>query len=503
MRYRERLNAAYRAVGRVTASILILLGFIHLVPLLVLLPFPHESAAATAFIIPAVTGIILGLILWVLFRRADVTILTLRDGVLITFLVWTIACCLGAVPYNLQGLGWRNALFESVSGWSTTGLTVVDVTRASPLILFWRAFQQLLGGAGLILVMSSALAGPWATGLYQAEGHGEPLLPHIGRSTRAILGIYLGYTLLGVGAFLIAGLPLFESILHSMTALATGGFSTQPGSLGDFHSISVEGVAIVLMALGQLNFLLHFLILRGKWRTVLKHGEPRLFIGALLIAVPLLYFGAARSLWGMEWGIRRALFQAVSALSGTGFSIAPDAEWNSLGAAVIIGLMLIGGGVNSSAGALKQHRVYLILKSMVWQIRRFFLPRSAVFVRQIWKGEERVVLEAEHLQGVAGYVILYLFAWSMGSIILMGYGTGMQAALFEFASALGGVGLTVGVTRPDAPGGILWTEMIGMFLGRLEFFVVILALGKMIIDFREFARFGINPKAPPKLAQED
>ena len=485
MRHRESLATSYRALGRVGGFVLLLLGGLHLVPLALLLAFPEEKSAAGHFLIPAAAAAGAGALLLLVFRNARPGTLTLRYGVLVTCLAWTTACLMSAAPFALHGESWRNALFESVSGWSTTGLSIIDLESVGPLLLFWRAFLQLLGGAGLILVMASALAGPWATGLYQAEGHGEPFLPHMGRTSRAILGIYLGYTVLGIGAFLVAGLPLFEAATHSMTSLATGGFSTRAAGLGSFESPAVEGVAIVLMVLGQLNFMIHFLLLRGRWRAALRQGEVKVFLVALLLGVGLLYWGAARPLWGSDPGLRRALFQAVSALSGTGFSIAPDGEWNGVGAAVLIGLMLIGGGVNSTAGALKQHRVYLVFKSVQWQVRQFFLPRSAVFVRQIWRGEERIVLEPDHLRGVATYVVFYLLVWSFGSLVLMGYGVSMQGALFEFASALGGVGLSAGITTPAAPGGILYTEMAGMFLGRLEFFIVILGVGKILVDLRD------------------
>jgi trk system potassium uptake protein TrkH len=473
VRHGERLAASYKALGRVLGFLLILLGGVHLVPLILLLPYPNESRVATSFLIPAGASLVTGLLLVALFRRSSPSILTLRYGVLVTFLAWTCACLLSSFPFHLQGMSFRNALFESVSGWSTTGLTVVDVEEASHLLLFWRSFLQLLGGAGLILVMASALAGPWATGLYQAEGHGDPLLPHMGRTARTIMGIYLGYTVLGIGAFVIAGMSFFEALNHGMTSLATGGFSTRSGSLGDFNSRAVEGVAVALMFLGQLNFMVHFLLLRGKWKSALRHGELRVFAASLLVGIPVIYFGAAQPLWGDGLGFRRALFQGVSALTGTGFSIAPDHLWTSVGAAILTGFM----------------RVYLVFKSVVWQIRRFFLPRSAVFQHRIWRGEERVVLDDAHLRGVATYVVLYLLAWSGGSLVLMWHGFGMQESLFEFASALGGVGLSVGITGPGAPSGILWAEMVGMFLGRLEFFVVILGVGKIVLDLRDAWRY--------------
>ncbi|MBD3334153.1 MAG: TrkH family potassium uptake protein [Candidatus Eisenbacteria bacterium] len=488
MRHTAKLVASYRAMGRVYGSLLMLLGAVHLAPLPLLIAYPDELPLLRAFLAPGLGAAAVGLVLRLAFRRARPAVLTLQDGVLVTFLAWSTACLLSSLPLFLSGYSGREALFESVSGWSTTGLTLLDATEASPLILFWRAFLQLLGGAGLVLVISSALAGPWATGLYQAEGHGEPLLPHLGRTARMILGIYLGYTVLGMGAFLVAGMGFFDAVLHAMTALSTGGFSTRNGSLGEFDSRAVEGVALVLMFLGNLNFVVHFLILRGKWRQVLRHGELHVFAAALAIAVPLIFLGAAWPAWGAASGLRHSVFQCASALTGTGFSIAPDDQWNSLGAAVLIGLMLIGGGVNSTAGAIKQHRVHLIFRSLLWQVKRFFMPRSAVAVHQIQHGEKRIVVDAEHLRGVFNYALLYLLAWSAGSMILMGHGVGMQEAFFEFASALGGVGLTTGLTAPGAPAGVLWTEIAGMFLGRLEFFVVILGVTKIVLDLRDLSR---------------
>jgi trk system potassium uptake protein TrkH len=241
-------------------------------------------------------------------------------------------------------LNFTQALFESMSGWTTAGLSVLDVTTASPLLLLYRSTTQLAGGAGLAIVMLSALGGPVGAGLTIAEGRGEQLLPNVRRSARLVLTIYSVYVLVGILALHVAGMSWFDAANHAFTALSTGGFSIQADSIAHWDSLAVEAVVVALMLLGTLNFLTAYTLFRAKFRAVARNSEVRQSIVIILLAIAILLFGVTIGLYqDLEDSLRVAVFNTVSALSTTGFATADYHQWNGLGWLVLILLMLMGG----------------------------------------------------------------------------------------------------------------------------------------------------------------
>lgn len=179
-----------------------------------------------------------------------------------------------------------------------------------------------------------------------------------------------------------------------------------------------------------------------------------------------------------------AILETVSALTTTGFSTVGYGDWNSFGWLVLILLMLIGGGTCSTAGGIKQFRVYMLWKMLSWELRRMFLPSAAVIERPVWEGERRIFIAGSRLNQICAYVFLYLMTYGLGTLILCACGFSVPDSLFEFASALGTVGLSVGITSAAAPDAALWAETAAMFLGRLEFFVLMISAIKLSGDLR-------------------
>jgi trk system potassium uptake protein TrkH len=391
---------------------------------------------------------------------------------------------------TIMKLNFTQSLFESVSGWTTTGLTVIDESKAPHLILLWRSLMQLAGGAGLAIIMLAAIAGPMGPGLSVAEGRREQLVPHVRESARKVTGIYLGYVIAGIIAYWLAGMGLFDAVNHTFTSVSTGGFSTHPGSIGYWDSIAVEAISIPLMILGSLNFLTAYMLFQRKIKAVFRNGEVRLAIILIPICSLILFMLVSRTIYStLGKGIRVSIYESVSALTTTGFTTTTYLNWAPIGFFIIISLMVIGGSTGSTAGGIKLYRIYLIFKSILWEMRRPFLPRTAVVENYVWMGERKISINQEHVRKVGTFAFLYLITYLIGSGILTGYGYGLKESLFEFASAIGTVGLSVGITSAKAPGGVLWTEIMGMFLGRLEFFVIIIGLGKVIGDSYTFFKY--------------
>lgn len=483
-RYSNFLRQRYRAIVGYAGLIGAIAGLVILSPLLALFFYPEELSLAWGFAVPGIILIAMGLILWRSLTPKRTVSLSLQEGAVIVVITWFLAVAVGIVPFMaIAGLNFTQAVFESTSGWTTTGLSVVDVESASRLILLYRSNIELAGGAGLAIITLSAIAGPVGSSLTAAEGRNEQLAPNVRRSAKLVLSIYSGYAVVGTIALAIAGMGWFDAVNHAFAALSTGGFSTRSNSIGYWDSPAVEIVTIVLMLLGTLNFVTSYLLLRGKFKSVVRNGEIRLQAVVIPLCFLILLFGVGIGLYPtLGKSIRVAIFETITALSTTGFSTVGYSDWSSLGWVILIILMLIGGGTGATAGGIKQFRIYALYRALVWEVKKMLLPENAVTEADYWQGERRRFFNDSQIRTIALFVFLYLVLFTVGVTITAAYGYSVSESLFEYASTLSTVGLSIGVTSADAPVGLLWTQIIGMFLGRLEFFTVFIGLISLFRD---------------------
>lgn len=484
MRANSTLKERYRAILSSTGLIFILTGGLMLLPLTAVALRPSEWVHALGFVVPALILAGLGGSMWRAFRPKTSATLTVQEGGVIVLISWVGVCLFSAWPFLvIQKLNFTQAVFESVSGWTTTGLSVVDVTTAPHVILLWRSLMQLAGGAGLAVIMLAAIAGPVGPSLAAAEGRSEQLVPQVRESVKLVMVLYAGYAVVGILAYWTAGMDFFDAVNHAFAAISTGGFSTRAESIGHWNSVAIEVVSIPLMVMGNLNFITAYLLLHGKARVATRSGEVRMVAGLAPACALILFMLVCRGLYPtLGKGIRVAVFETVTALTTTGFSTVSYGPWPSFGFLILLVLMLIGGGTCSTAGGIKQYRVYLLLKSLQWELRRPLLPRTAVVENYIWQGEHKDFIGADRIRQAANFLFLYLATYVVGAAVLTAHGVSLKDSLFEFASALGTVGLSVGVTSANSPPAVLWTETLGMFLGRLEFFVILLGIRKIASD---------------------
>ena len=498
MRHRNWLGQKYRTIFGYTGLMSAIAGIVILFPLIALIAYPQEANLAWGFLIPGLFLVIVGLLVWCK-RKDSSTSLNLQDGAIIVVLSWIIAIAAGTIPFitvnclnftepeaNPLFYGWLSltqAVFESTSGWTTTGLSVIDVSQTSHLILLYRSTTQLVGGAGFAIVALSAIIAPTGIGIATAEGRSEQLVPNIKRSAKLVLNIYTGYVALGIVALKLAGMNWFDAVNHAFAALSTGGFSTRTASVGYWNNPAIEAVIIVLMLLGTLNFLTSYLLLTGKFAAVIRNSELKLQAFLVPLSINIIWLGVTSKLdLPFYKALRIAIFETISALSTSGFSTISYTNWHGIGWLILIILMLIGGGTGATAGGIKQFRVYALYRGIVWEVKRRLLPKDVITEPDIWQGETQHFLSDRQLRQISMLVFLYLGVYLIGSGIITAYGYSLAASLFEYASALGTVGLSVGITSPDAPVGLLWTEIIGMFLGRLEFFPIFVGLIRLHQD---------------------
>lgn len=461
----------------------IVLGYIGLfgiiVSLILLLPFvslffyPSDYTQWHYFVIPSGMCFIIGSAMVKAFGINEHQNLTIAEDSVIVVSVWVLATFFSALPFVLSGqMNFTQAYFEAVSGWTTTGLSVADVEHCPKIFLMHRSVMQFFGGVGLVLVMVSALSASLGLKLYSSEGHPDRLLPNLLRSSRMIMSIYSGYVIMGSVLYRVFGMTWFEAINHSIAALSTGGFGTRAANIGAFKSYPIEVISIILMLLGTTNFAAHLLLVKRKFRDFFKVGEVRFMFLLLGLSIPLVAFFSLYPLYGnLSKSLRVASFELVSALTTTGFSTVSYLNWNGFAILVMILLMIVGGGAGSTAGGVKLYRVYVMFKNFWWNLKRQFLPEHRVIQNAIIKPEGKTIINQNDILDMKNYAFIYMILLFLGTGILTLNGYPLDKSLFEFASALGTVGVSIGVTAPDAPKIVLWAESIGMLFGRLEIFV--------------------------------
>ena len=482
-RYQRFLRQRYGIILRYIGLIVLIGGLVLLLPLLALPLYPEEWPLVWGFLLPGSLSLGVGVALWRLPMAYSAALLTRQEGAVIVVLGWLMAIVLSTVPYLVAGhLSFTHACFEATSGWTTTGLSLVDVSHAPRLILLLRSLTQLFGGAGFTIIVVGAIAPPSGARVTAAEGRGEQLVPHLRRSAKLVLAIYTGYVALGIVGLRLAGMSWFDALNHSFAALSTGGFSTQASSIGAWNQPVIECVVIGLMICGSVNYLTVYLLLQQRFRSFWRNSELRLQLGLALIGIVLLWSVVNRLYSPLSQSLRIALFETISALSTTGFATANYAVWSGLGWGIIMCLMFVGGGAGSTAGGIKLYRVMVIFKSLVWGINRQCSPPNTISEPVIWQGNRREFLSLDDMYQASSFLIIYLLVLIAGTGVLTAYGYSLQDSLFEFISSLSTVGLSVGITSPETPAGVLWTEIVGMVLGRLEFLTVAIAGLRLLRD---------------------
>lgn len=480
---------SYRAIAYYVGLVLLIAGALAVTPLIALVVWPEELAASTPLLATATLLLALGGAAWRWLRPERDVSLSLQEGGVALVVAWGVVCSASAIPFlGFQGLGPVAALFEAVSAWTTTGLSVVDVTRAPHVILLWRSIMQLAGGAGMAIILLVTLGGPLGPGLAAAEGRSDQLVPHVRESARLVLILYASYAVAGVAGYIACGMGAFDAVNHAFAAVSTGGFSTHPESIGAWDSPAIEAVSLPLMILGSTNFQTAWLALHRRWRAVGRNGEVRFSVVAAAVAIAFVLWQVASVYPTLGKSARVAVFETLSALTTTGFSTVAYAAWPKLGLVVLLVLMVIGGHTGSTAGGLKQARVVLLLRSLGWELRRLVLPRGAIVVRDAWAGEARVRVADPQVVAASSFLVLTLLVLMLGVAVMTGYGFSLEESLFEMESSLGTVGLSMGVTGASTPTPVLLVQIAAMLLGRLEFFVVLAAFLKVGRDLRASRR---------------
>jgi trk system potassium uptake protein TrkH len=410
--------------------------------------------------------------------------MTLKSAMIFSTIIWLIACSIGALPYYFAGeLSYLNAYFEAMSGFTTTGFSMYsNLDVVSYTINFWRAFTQWIGGLGIIFLLLVLLrsTGVDVMRLYLAEGREERLVPSIKHSTRIIVYIYLFFTAIAISLFLLAGMPVFDSVFHAFAALSTGGFGMHNTSLLFYNSVWIEIAAMIIMMIGATNFALHYTVLKGNWKEYFKDIETKVAYSLIIISTILVTFVLYNNqVYGNDLllNFRFALFQMVSAITTTGLQTAfyPDllAKWIGLGTFFLTVLMIIGAGSLSTGGGIKWLRFGILLKGISWQVKSFILPGKAVMAKKVHHVTELKITD-DILRITGAFVFTYFLIYIASVIIVLIYYSDISRVIFEVASALSNVGLGSGIITADSPALVKIVFIVDFWIGRLEIWPVLL-----------------------------
>lgn len=475
----QRLQAMQRIFGAITA----LSSLISVPPLLIAMALDESSK--TAFLDSLLLSGVIGLFLWWPVRHAHYE-LRMRDGFLITTAIWVIASLVTAVPFMLAEphLSYTDAVFEAASGLTTTGGTVIaqldDLPRS---VLFYRQSLNYLGGMGIVILAVAILPMLKIGGmqLFRAESTGpqkdNKLTPRIAETARALWMVYVGLSVACALAFWVGGMTLFDAICHAMSTTATGGFSTHDASFGYWNSPLIDGIAILFMLLGGINFGMHWY----AWRraTVAHYQADAELFTFLAIAVVATVAVTLNLVINSHFGsvaeaIHHGGFQAVSSLTTTGFITTGYSDWPGMSPLLLLLLGFVGGCAGSTSGGMKVARLQMVVRQGLREIKQLVHPKGQFVVKV---GGRRV--SESVVISVAGFCTLYLLSFLGMTLMLTAAGVDIVTAFSAVAACInnGGVGLE-GVATHFA--GLddfsTWVCSFAMILGRLEVFTVLVLL---------------------------
>lgn len=472
-------RAPFRIVAQAVGWLLLLLAGAMLLPMAIDLADGHPDWRGFAG--GSLVTLFVGMAL-LLSTRGPLSPIDVRTGFLLTSLTWAAVAWFASLPFQLGsiGLSTTDAVFETVSGLTTTGSTVIVGLDGSPRgLLLWRSLLQFVGGAGIVLIGLVMLPFLRIGGMQlfrtESSDKSDKLLPSTGAVVGRLLGIYLALNLLCVLALVGAGFDLFDAVNHAMTAVSTGGFSTRDASIGGFGNASAEWILIVFMVLGALPFMRYVAILQGRRELFWHDSQIRVFLATVLVvSLPL----ALRLVLSQERPVidapRAALFNVVSVITTTGFASEDYQLWGTPLLGVFLAVTVLGACTGSTAGGIKIFRIQILWTASILYVQSLILPSRVV--RPHYAGRP---IDQELIGSVLSFVFFFIGTWGVFTVLLSALGLDLVSAISGAATALANVG--PGLGEIIGPSGnfkplsdpVKWVLVVAMLLGRLEFFTIL------------------------------
>ncbi|HDP94346.1 MAG TPA: TrkH family potassium uptake protein [Candidatus Aminicenantes bacterium] len=470
----------FSTVLHILGYLVLMIGFMQLLPL----------GISVLYREPLYEGLLLSMLCCLISGFVAIRIssngkeLSFRDGFLVVGLGWLLMALFGMLPYLFTGAipSVTNAFFESMSGFTTTGASILNDIEAMPrAILFWRAFTHWIGGMGIIVLSLAVLPllGIGGMQLFKAEVPGptaDRLTPRIKDTAKVLWLVYVGITLVQALLLTFGGMSFFDAVCHAFATMATGGFSTRNASIQAFHSPYIDGVITLFMFLAGVNFAMHYRFLLGRFNVYWKDFEFKIYLGiALGVTAVLTFSNFIAGIFGSVLeSLRYSVFQAVSIGTTTGFVTADYEKWTPLGQVLIFLLMFIGGSAGSTGGGMKVMRFIVVVKQGMIELRKLLHPQAVIPLKL-----GRRVIPRQVVHSIIGFFLFYVGLFVFVSIIMTTLGMDLLTAIGASASCIGNIGPGLGLVGPTDNFAFLpdlgkWILAFTMMVGRLEIFTVLL-----------------------------
>lgn len=459
-----------------------------------LVSYLYKDGVTGSLSIAAMVTLVLGGVV-MLFTRKHTKEMNKREGYIVVAFGWIIMALTGTLPYVITGSipSFTNAFFETMSGYTTTGASILNDIEAMPKgILFWRSLTHWIGGMGIIVLAIAILPllGIGGMQMFAAEAPGpsaDKLHPRITDTAKRLWLIYFGYTAAETILLSVAGMSFFDAINHALCTVSTGGFSTKNASVAHWNGQPIiQYIIILFMFLAGTNFVLSYFAFKGRVQKVLRDEEFRLYFKFIaiftIIASLLIYFRADVSVSSIEhpmvWGqgesaIRHALFQVLAIVTTTGFVTADYTLWTPFLVVFFFGLMFLGGSAGSTSGGVKVVRHLLLIKNGFLEFKRALHPSAILPVRYNMKA-----ISGDIVFNILGFFILYMLSFIIGALVFSTFQLDFESSIGLAASSLGNVGPALGDFGPvnnyaALPPLAQWWASFLMLIGRLELFTVL------------------------------
>lgn len=483
----------FRTIFNILSGLFVIMGIAMIIPISIAYTYGEQDL--NGFLWSMLICILIGVPVWLFTRKSRS--LTNKDGFVVVTFTWLFAAIIGAIPFYLSGMipNFTDAFFESMSGVTTTGATIIGSSVTLPHLpngieslphatLYWRSFIQWIGGMGIIVfyIAILPLLGVGGVQLFKAEVPGpvaDKIRPRVRETAKILWMVYLGITGAEIIMLSISGMSWFDSVCHSFTTMPTGGFSTKNASIAAYDNAFIQYIIIFFMFVAGINFTLHFRALTGNAKSFFNDKEFLTYFGVIIIVTILIFasISSGNNSWS-EHQFRDSLFQTVSILTTTGFGSADYELWSYFAQFMLLILMFVGSMGGSTGGGMKIVRCMLLVKYAAKETRRMLHLKAIIPIRI---GDK--FISEDVIKNTLGFFLFYISIFALTTLILTTMNIDLESAIGASASAIGNIGPGLGAFGPTDNYALLpafgkWMLTFCMLLGRLEIFTVMVIFSR-------------------------
>ncbi len=477
----------YKLVLKIISILILIISGFMIIPAILALHY-GEKQAFEGFVKTIIVSLSVAFATFLYVRKIKRNSMSSRDGFLFVTMSWVIASLIGALPYYFSNSipTMAEAYFETMSGFTTTGASILNNIEGLPKsMLFWRALTHWLGGMGIVVLTVAILPllGIGGLQLIKAEAPGptvDKITPRITETAKLLWYIYMGYTVLETILLMFGGMDLFDATTHTFATLATGGFSTKNGSVGQFNSAYIDGVITIFMVLAGINFTLHFRILTGRFKYQFRYTEVKVYLAIFFVATIIITITTQGAVYKtFAEAFRYSSFQVASIITTTGFATADYLKWPAISQAVIFLLMFIGGSSGSTGGGIKVIRIITLFKQGFHEMKYLLHPRG-IFTLKI----SGSTVKKDIVYAISGFFFLYMVALLVVTLVVTASGIDLFTSFTTALATVGNIGPGFAKVGPAenyslfSPG-IKWFLSFAMLAGRLELYTVLVLFTPM------------------------